>query len=65
MAWTVFNRICLMIFSLLVIGLIVFIIMTVASVPALVITSASIGKGEMLPQVLFVDVLTGFVLFLE
>ena len=38
--------------------------MTVASVPALVITSASIGKGrEMLPQVLFVDVLTGFVLF--
>ncbi|NMB96302.1 MAG: hypothetical protein GYA02_06785 [Clostridiaceae bacterium] len=59
-----FNRICLMNFSLLVIGLIVFIIMTVASVPALVITSASIGKGrEMLPQVLFVDVLTGFVLF--
>lgn len=59
-----FNKICLMNFILLALGIVVFIIMTVASVPALVITSASVGKGrEILPQVLFVDVLTGFVLF--
>ena len=59
-----FNRICFMNFSLLVLGVVVFIVMAVASVPALVITSALVGKGrDMLPQVLFVDALTGFVLF--
>lgn len=59
-----FNKICIMNFSLLLTGTVIFIIMLVASVPALVITSALVEKGrEMLPQVLFVDVLTGFVLF--
>ena len=59
-----FNKITLMNFTLLVVGLVIFIIMVVAIVPALVITSASAGKGkEMLPAVLFVDILTGIVLF--
>ena len=59
-----FNKISLMNFNVLVIGLVILTIIVVASVPALVITSASTGKGrEMLPTVLFVDVLTGVVLF--
>ncbi|HHV97301.1 MAG TPA: hypothetical protein GXX37_12675 [Clostridiaceae bacterium] len=59
-----FNKICFMNFSLLSLGVIVLIVMAIASVPALIITSALVGKGQdMLPQVLFVDVLTVFVLF--
>jgi len=59
-----FNKITLMNFVLLATGLIILIIIVVASVPALVITRASAGKGrDMLPAVLFVDVLTGVVLF--
>ncbi|NSW91609.1 MAG: hypothetical protein HPY74_13210 [Firmicutes bacterium] len=51
-------------FIVLLAGLLLTIFMAVSSVPALVITRASIEKGrEMLPAVLFVDVLTGVVLF--
>lgn len=45
-------------------GMLLLIIMVISAVPALIITRASIDKGlEMLPAVLFVDVLTCVVLF--
>jgi ABC-type multidrug transport system fused ATPase/permease subunit len=47
-----------------IVGMLLLIIMVISAVPALIITRATIDKGlEMLPAVLFVDVLTCVVLF--
>jgi hypothetical protein len=59
-----FGPIWILNYIVFIAGLLLLIIMVVASVPALIITRATIDKGlEMLPAVLFVDVLTCVVLF--
>lgn len=59
-----FGPVWVVTFIILLVGSLLMIFMTISSVPALVITRASVEKGkQMLPALLFVDVLTGVVLF--
>ncbi|HHY23584.1 MAG TPA: hypothetical protein GX527_05010 [Clostridiaceae bacterium] len=59
-----FGPIWIVTFIILLAGSLLIIFMAISSVPALIITRASVEKGkQILPALLFVDVLTGVVLF--